>query len=91
MMKRQSRRLLAIVLGLLLTPPLLARGDLSLDQAVEQARGRTGGRVISAETQDKNGQRVYNIRILTDDGKVRRLQIDAGGDRRSDSRSDNRR
>jgi hypothetical protein len=86
MMRRQSRLLLAVLLGLLLSPPLSARGDISLDQAVEQARERTGGRVISAETRDKDGQRVHNIRILTHDGKVRRLQIDAGSDRRSDKR-----
>lgn len=86
MMRRQSRLLFAVLLGLLLSPPLSARGDVSLDQAVEQARERTGGRVISAETRDKNGQRVHNIRILTSDGKVRRLQIDAGSDRRSDKR-----
>jgi len=86
MMTRQSRLLLALLLGLLLSPPLSARGDISLDQAVEQARERTGGRVISAETRNKDGQRIHNVRILTSDGKVRRLQINAGSDRRSDDR-----
>jgi len=86
MMRRQSRFLLAILLGLLLSPPLSARGDISLDQAVEQARERTGGRVISAETRGEDGRRIHNIRILTNDGKVRRLQIDAGSDHRSDKR-----
>jgi len=78
-----TRRYLTILLlGLLLSPPLSARGGLSLDQAVEQARDRTGGRVISAETMEKNGHLIHNIRILTNDGKVRRLRIDAGDDRR---------
>jgi len=57
-----------------------ARGGLTLDQAVEDAR-RRGGRVISAETQERDGQRVYNIRLLTKDGKVKRIRIDGDSGR----------
>ncbi len=86
-MTRKSLSLIGLlILSLLSAPPLFARGDLSLDQAVRQAREQTGGRVISAETREKNGQTYYNIRILTNDGKVRRLQYEAGGDRRNNSR-----
>lgn len=85
-MTKLPRLLSILFLGLLLSPPLSAKGDLSLDQAVQQARDRTGGRVISAETREKNGHLIHNIRILTNDGKVRRLQIDAGDDRRSNNR-----
>jgi len=85
-MTKASRLICVVLFGLLLSPPLLARGDVSLDQAVSQARERTGGRVISAETREKEGRKVHNIRILTDDGKVRRLQIDAGSERRSNKR-----
>lgn len=70
---------------LLLIPGFYARGDISLDQAVEQAKQRLGGRVISAETNERNGKRIHNVRILTKDGKVRRLRIDADGDRRQNS------
>jgi hypothetical protein len=68
--------------ALLMIPSLYARGDVSLDQAVEQAKQRLGGRVISAETQESDGKRVHNVRILTKDGKVRRLRINAEGARR---------
>lgn len=69
--------------ALLLMPGLYARGDdMSLDQAVEQAKQRLGGRVISAETREREGKRVHNVRILTKDGKVRRLRINAEGSRR---------
>lgn len=85
-MTKQLRLLSMLLLALMLSPPLSARGDLSLDQAVQQARDRTGGRVISAETMEKNGHRVHSIRILTKDGKVRRLRIDAGGDRHGNNR-----
>jgi hypothetical protein len=68
--------------ALLMMPSLYARGDMSLDQAVEQAKQRLGGRVISAETRESDGKRVHNVRILTKDGKVRRLRINAEGSRR---------
>jgi len=49
----------------------------SLDSAVSNARKRTGGRVLSAETKNKDGREVHYIRILSDDGKVKRLRVDA--------------
>jgi uncharacterized membrane protein YkoI len=52
---------------------------------VEDAR-RKGGRVISAETQERDGQRVYNIRLLTKDGKVKRIRIDGDTGRRMQGR-----
>ena len=64
----------------------LARGGISLDEAVEQARSRVGGRVISAETQQKDGRRVYNIRLLTKDGRVKRMRIDSESGRRDNGR-----
>ena len=49
----------------------------NLDRAVSRIRGRTGGRVLSAETRDNDGRRVHHIRILTNNGKVRRVRVDA--------------
>ncbi|MCB1859834.1 MAG: PepSY domain-containing protein [Gammaproteobacteria bacterium] len=57
-----------------------ASNDTELDAAVSRARAKTGGRVLSAETRELNGRRTYVIRVLTDDGRVRRLQMDAGKD-----------
>ncbi|MES9824966.1 MAG: PepSY domain-containing protein [Candidatus Thiodiazotropha endolucinida] len=71
-----------LLCALLLISSLYAKGDMSLDQAVEQAKQRLGGRVISAETRERDGKRVHNVRILTKDGKVRRLRINAEGGRR---------
>ena len=53
------------------------RRERSLDSAVARARRRTGGRVLSAETRLQQGREVHVIRILTDDGKVRRIREDA--------------
>jgi hypothetical protein len=66
--------ILLLSLFLFLNPAL---AEVSLNQAVKQAKKRTGGQVISAETRNQDGRRVHNIRILTEDGKVRRLRINA--------------
>ena len=49
----------------------------SLEQAVNEARDRYPGRVLSAETQRRSGRESHRIRILTRDGRVKRLQMDA--------------
>jgi hypothetical protein len=85
-MTRTLRNSLILLLALAFAPPLMARGDMSLEQAVRQARDKSNGRVISAETREKNGQRYHNIRILTNDGKLRRYRYDAGEDRRNNRR-----
>lgn len=52
----------------------------SLDSAVSRIRGRTGGRVLSAETRNENGRPVHHIRILTGNGKVKRIRVDGQSD-----------
>lgn len=47
--------------------------QVDLDQAVSGAPGR----VLSAETQRFEGRSEHRLRVLTDDGRVRRLRIDA--------------
>lgn len=50
----------------------------SLDRAVEGVRSRTGGRVLSADTVRRDGKSaVYDIKVLTNDGRVRRMAIDS--------------
>lgn len=49
----------------------------TLDQAVSDARERYNGRVLSAETVRRGDRESHNIRILTKDGRVKRLHIDA--------------
>ena len=47
-------------------------GNLSLDEVVNRVRMRMNGRILSAE--DIGAE--YRIRVLTRNGKVRRLRID---------------
>jgi hypothetical protein len=77
MRKSRSHLWQTLLLSLLLLTLNPALAEVSLNSAVEQAKKRTGGRVISAETRNQNGRKVHNIRILTNDGKVRRLRINA--------------
>ena len=82
MMFQRSRWVaIALLLLSLVSGSLQARG-ISLDEAVERARERVGGRIISAETEMRNGQAVHNIRLLTKDGKVKRIRIDGGSGQR---------
>ena len=52
-------------------------GSISLDEAVSRARQQYPGKVLSADTVNVNGRKVYNIKILTKDGRVKRTQVDA--------------
>jgi len=53
-------------------------GGTSLNEAVSQARKRHNGKVLSAETVRVDGRKVHRIKILTQDGRVKRTKIDAG-------------
>lgn len=50
---------------------------ISLGEAVSEARERYPGRVLSAETERSDGRTQHHIRILTEDGQVKRLRIDS--------------
>ncbi|MGI9271372.1 MAG: PepSY domain-containing protein [Woeseiaceae bacterium] len=54
----------------------VAQNDgMSLSQAVDSVRRKTGGRIISAETKRKGGREVHHIKVLTDDGKVKTHRV----------------
>jgi len=50
---------------------------LSLNSAVDMVLSRFGGQVVRAETQSRNGQLFYLIRVLTPDGTLVRVRVDA--------------
>ena len=49
---------------------------MSLSEAIDSVRKRTGGRVVSAETKVQGGREVHYIKVLTPDGKVRTHKVD---------------
>jgi hypothetical protein len=61
---------------------LLARNDqrdtdAGLAAAAAEARRRSGGQVLSAERYQANGETRYRIKVLTPDGRVRILNLEA--------------
>ena len=48
---------------------------MSLSQAIESVRRRTGGKVVSAETRVQGGREVHHIKVLTKDGKVKTHRV----------------
>jgi hypothetical protein len=54
---------------------------ISLDEAVSRARRQSNGKILSAETVQVDGRRVHRIKILTRDGRVTRMEIDADSGR----------
>ena len=49
----------------------------SLDDAITLVKEKIGGRVLRAETLQRDNLTVYQIRIITDDGRVRTINVDA--------------
>jgi uncharacterized membrane protein YkoI len=58
----------------------------TLDDAISEAREDVPGRVLSAETVRETGQEVHRLRILSEDGRVRRYNMDAQTGRRMKGR-----
>jgi len=50
-------------------------GPASLTEAIEIAIKRYGGRATNAETVERNGRRVHEIRLFLEDGSVRTVRI----------------
>jgi uncharacterized iron-regulated membrane protein len=57
--------------------PRALAGDLTLDQAVKRAEKRYEARAVKAEERREGGRLVYHIRLLSDDGRVFDVTVDA--------------
>ena len=57
------------------------QGGVSLSQATQIALQQYPGRVVRAETVDRGGRRVHQIRVLGSDGRVRTVRVDASSGR----------
>ncbi|MEL6198616.1 MAG: PepSY domain-containing protein [Pseudomonadota bacterium] len=58
-------------------PAAVAQDNVSLEEAVRRVRKQYGGRIVSAETKTSGGRRVHVIKVLTKDGRVRTVRINA--------------
>jgi uncharacterized membrane protein YkoI len=51
--------------------------EISVQEAVAQAQHETDGKVLSVQTLNVGKRKVYRIKILTRDGQVRIVQVQA--------------
>ena len=72
---------LAPIIALLLVMASSARADVSRDDAVTMAQKIIGGRVLSVELTLQQEQRVWRVKVLTAQGEVKLILIDAASGR----------
>ena len=53
------------------------RKGIGLDEAVSRVRRQSGGKILSAETVHVDGRQVHRIKVLTTNGRVTLMDIDA--------------
>lgn len=58
----------------LISPPAM-----TLEQAADKVRRETGGRVLSAAPSQRAGKRGYDVRVLLDGKRVKKVFVDARG------------
>lgn len=53
------------------------RDGISLDEAVRMAEQQYRARVVRTDVQDEDGRKVYVLKLLSEDGRVHTVRIDA--------------
>jgi hypothetical protein len=59
------------------TPAAAFRDGISLDEAVSRAEAQYHARVVRTDVQDEDGRKVYVLKLLSEDGRVFTVRIDA--------------
>jgi hypothetical protein len=57
--------------------PAIFRDEISLDEAVRRAEAQYRARVVRTDVQDEDGRKVYVLKLLSEDGRVINVRIDA--------------
>ena len=77
---RAIRILLALLLGLgLAAGAVQAQRAVSLQDAVEKVQRETGGKILSAQTVKVGKTKLYRVKVLLPDGRVRVVQVPGAG------------
>ncbi|HQY36945.1 MAG TPA: hypothetical protein PLI00_10215 [Pseudomonadota bacterium] len=77
---RAIRMLLALLLGLgLAAGAAQAQRAVSLQDAVEKVQRETGGKILSAQTVKVGKTKLYRVKVLLPDGRVRVVQVPGAG------------
>lgn len=59
------------------SPQEIFRDGISLDEAVSRAEAQFNARVVRAEADERDGRVIYKLRLLSDDGRVFTVRVDA--------------
>jgi len=73
--------LTALSTALLMTLTLPAWADASRDDAAAIAQRASGGRVLAVEKADREGRTVWRVKVLTPQGEVKVILVDAASGR----------
>jgi len=49
--------------------------EITLDEAVHRVKNNNQGKVLDAKTVHKNGEPVHVIKVLTNDGRVKKIRV----------------
>ncbi|MBV8657156.1 MAG: PepSY domain-containing protein [Burkholderiales bacterium] len=71
------KALFALLACLVFCAPMTAYADIGRDDAVAIAQRTLGGRVLAVDKVQKDGHDAWRVKVLTPQGEVRVLLIDA--------------
>lgn len=74
--------LTTVITALMLALSLPALADVSRDDAAAMVQKATGGRVLAVEQAEQDGRPVWRVKVLTPQGEVIVVLIDAASGRK---------
>jgi uncharacterized membrane protein YkoI len=74
--------LMTLISALLMALALPAWADVSRDDAATVAQQASGGRVLAVEKTERDGRPVWRVKVLTPQGEVKVILVDAASGRR---------
>ncbi|MEO8118156.1 MAG: PepSY domain-containing protein [Rhodoferax sp.] len=72
---------MTLISALLMALALPAWADVSRDDAATVAQQASGGRVLAVEKTEREGRPVWRVKVLTPQGEVKVILIDAASGR----------
>ena len=72
----------SVITALMLALSVPAWADVSRDDAAAMVQKATGGRVLAVESAEQGGRPVWRVKVLTSQGEVIVVLIDAASGRR---------
>lgn len=75
------KTIVTLISALLMAIAMPVWADVSRDDAASTAQRASGGRVLSVEKTERDGRTVWRVKILTPQGDVKVILVDAASGR----------